>query len=280
MAKVIKYHFYLKDKNSLKPTPINFSVSAGGVRKRMGIGESILPQWWDDENECAIESSRQKKTEKALAKRVNKNLRRLRDELDNLFEEYNAIDKLTPNHTQGEDYVLMLFEKVEGIISGQIETETEEEKESRKTPTQFFEEFIARWSHSPNKRTGVVPKADTMWNYQNTLRRYKDFIADNDLKDSFALFNEDFQSKFDDYLMNEQELAMNTIVSSHSQLKTMLKVAYEKGLLRDSSFLQWTSKTINFTHVYLSDEELNRLYNLKLTKKLRQENNISDVNHV
>ena len=280
MAKVIKYHFYLKDKNSLKPTPINFSVSAGGVRKRMGIGESILPQWWDDENECAIESSRQKKTEKALAKRVNKNLRRLRDELDNLFEEYNAIDKLTPNHTQGEDYVLMLFEKVEGIISGQIETETEEEKESRKTPTQFFEEFIARWSHSPNKRTGVVPKADTMWNYQNTLRRYKDFITDNDLKDSFALFNEDFQSKFDDYLMNEQELAMNTIVSSHSQLKTMLKVAYEKGLLRDSSFLQWTSKTINFTHVYLSDEELNRLYNLKLTKKLRQENNISDVNHV
>lgn len=280
MAKVIKYHFYLKDKNSTKPTPINFSVSAGGMRKKMGIGESIHPQWWDEENECAIESSRQKKAEKALAKRVNKNLKRLRPELDNLFADYNAVDKLTPNHTQGEDMLLTLFDKVEDVINGQIETETKEEKEARKTPTQFFEEFIERWSHSPNPRTGVVPKSDTIWNYQNTLRRYKDYIADNNLKDTFAIFNEDFQAKFDDYLINEQELAMNTIVSSHSQLKTMLKVAYDKGLLRDSSFLRWTSKTINFSNIYLNDDELNRLYALTLTKQMRKENNVGRESHI
>ena len=280
MSKAVKYHFYLKDKNSSKPTPINFSVSVGGTRKRMGIGESILPQWWDDENECAIESTRQKKAEKALSKRVNKNLMRLRDELDDLFADFNAIDKLTPNHTQGEDYLITLFEKVEGIISGQIEEENKEEKEARKTPTQFFEEFIDRWSHSPNRRTGIVPKEETIWNYQNTLRRYKDFISDNNLKDTFAIFNEDFQAKFDDYLLNEQELAMNTIVGSHSQLKTMLRVAYDKGLLRDPAFLHWTSKTINFTHVYLTDDELNRLFNLKLTKEIRKENNIGKESHI
>ena len=280
MAKVIKYHFYLKDKNSSKPTPINFSVSAGGGRKRIGIGESILPQWWDDEKECAIESTRQKKTERALSKRVNKNLKRLRTELDTLFADYNAVDKLTPNHTEGEDVLLTLFMKAADIINGQIETEAKEEQDARKSPTQFFEEFIERWSHSPNNRTGIVPKAETIWNYQNTLRRYKEYINDNQLKDTFAIFDEDFQAKFDDYLLNEQELAMNTIVGSHSQLKTMLRVAYSKGLLRDDSFLRWTSKTINFTHIYLTDDELNRLYNLKLTKEIRKKNNVGDESHI
>lgn len=245
----------------------------------MGIGESIHPKWWDDENECAIESSNQKKAEKALAKRVNKNLMRLRDELDELFEEYNSIDKLTPNHTEGEDFILSLFEKAKNIINGQISKELKEEQEARKTPTKYFEEFVERWSHTPNKRTGIVPSARTIWNYQNTIRRYKDFISDNELKDSFAIFNEDFQAKFDDYLLNEQELAMNTIVATHSQLKTMLKAA-PQTLLQDNSYLNWTSKTLNFDHIYLTDDEINRIYNLELTSEIRNANHIGDESHI
>ncbi len=280
MSKKLTYHFYLKNKNSTKPTPINFAVNAGGYRKKMGIGESILPRWWNEESESAIESNLQKKAERALAKRVNKNLNKLRSELDTLFEEYNAIDKLTPNHTEGEDYVQTLFEKASSIITGAIEDEAKDEEAARKTPTQFFNEFIEQWSHSPNRRTGIVPKKETIWNYKNTVRRYTDYIEDSGEKDSFAIFNEDFQAKFDDYLMNEQELAMNTIVGSHSQLKTMLKRAYEKGLLRDPAFLHWTSKTINFTHVYLNDEELNRIFNLQLTDEVREENKIGQESHI
>lgn len=280
MAKVIKYHFYLKDRNSTKPTPINFSVSAGGMRKRAGIGESILPQWWDEENECAIESTRQKKAERALSKRVNKNLNRLRSELDDLFRDYNAIEKLTPNHTDGEDYLLNLFADALNIINGQLVSEEKEDKESRKTPTKFFEEFIERWSREPNQRTGIVPKEETIWNYKNTLRRYKDYIADNQLKDSFAIFDGTFQAKFDEYLMNEQELSMNSIVGTHSQLKTMLREAKSQKYLHNDAFLHWSSKTINFTHVYLTDDELNRLFNLKLTDEIRKENNIGSESHI
>ena len=152
MAKKLTYHFYLKDKNSTMPTPINFAININGQRKKMGIGESIHPQWWDYDNECAIESSLQKKTEKALAKRVNKNLNRLRIELNSLLNDYKAVGKLTPNHTQGEDYLLTLFEKVADIINGQIDAEVKEELDARKTPTQFFTEFIERWSHSANRR--------------------------------------------------------------------------------------------------------------------------------
>ena len=200
--------------------------------------------------------------------------------MDPLFEEYNGIDKLTPNHTEGEDLLLVLFDRVSVIVSGLIQEESEEDKSSRITPTLFFTDFIERWSRTPNNKTGVVPKKETIWNYKNTLRRYKDFIEDNSLKDAFTIFDEDFQSKFDDYLLNEQELAMNTIVSSHSQLKTMLKRAYEKGLLRDPAFLHWTSKTINFTHVYLNDKEINSFYELILTPEIRKENKIGKESHI
>ena len=73
---------------------------------------------------------------------------------------------------------------------------------------------------------------------------------------------------------------MNTIVGTHSQLKTMLKRAYEKGLLRDPAFLHWTSKTINFTHIYLNDLEINSLYNLVLTSEMRRENKIGKESHI
>ena len=280
MAKKLTYHFYLKDKWSTKPTPINLAINSAGFRKKYGIGESISPEWWDDVEERAIEDNRQKKTEKALSKRVNRNLKRIRAELDPLFEEYNGIGKLTPNHTEGEDLLLALFDRVSAIVSGLIQEENEEEKASRITPTLFFTDFIERWSRTPNNRTGVVPKKETIWNYKNTLRRYKDFIEDNSLKDTFKIFDEDFQSKFDDYLLNEQELAMNTIVGTHSQLKTMLKRAYEKGLLRDPAFLHWTSKTINFTHIYLNDLEINSLYELVLTPEMRKENKIGKESHI
>ena len=123
MAKDIKYHFYLKDINSTTPTPINFVLSKGYFRKKVGIGESILPQWWDIETESAIEDSRQKKAEKALSKRVNRNLKHLRELLDEILEEYCGLDKLTPNHTEGDDYIQELFNKAKSIILGNAEEE-------------------------------------------------------------------------------------------------------------------------------------------------------------
>lgn len=280
MAKEIRYHFYLKDNSSPVPTPINFVMNKGSFRRKVAVGEKIHPLWWDVENECAIEDSRQKKAEKALAKRVNRNLSRLRADLDELFSEYNGIEKLSPNHTEGVDYLEELFTRAAAIIGGKLQIDSAEEKASRLTPTQFFEQFIEHWSKSANPRTGIIPKVDTVWNYTNTLRRYKDYIKDNGIKDSFAIFDEDFQSSFDEYLMSEQELAMNTIVGSHSQLKTMLRRAYEKGYLHNPAFLHWSSKTINFTKIYLDDDELNAIYNLQITEKIRKENRIGTENHI
>lgn len=134
MSKEIKYHFYLKDTKSKVPTPIIFVFNKGSFRRKIGVGEKMLPLWWDVENECAIEDSRQKKAEKALAKRVNRNLARLREELDELFEEYNGVDKLTPNHTDGEDLLEELFARAAAIIGGKVKANDDEDKASRKTP--------------------------------------------------------------------------------------------------------------------------------------------------
>ena len=280
MAKTVRYHFYLKDSQSKEPTPINFVMNKGSFRKKFSVGEKMLPLWWDIENECAIEDSRQKKAEKALAKRVNRNLARLREELDDLFQEYNGVDKLTPNHTDGEDLLEELFARAAAIIGGTVKANDEEDKASRKTPSEFFDEFIVFWSRTPNKRTKIIPKAETIWNYKNTIRRYKDYVSDNGLKDRFTIFDEDFETNFTDYLMNEQELVENTIVGSLSQLKVMLRRAYEKGYLRNSSFLDWSSKTINFTKVYLTDAELNTIYNLQITDQMRKDNKIGSESHI
>lgn len=274
MANTIKYHFYLKDKDSNTLTPINLVYYQNSKRKKKGIGESISPEWWDATTERAIESNEQTKKERALSKRVNKNLNRLRAELDGLFEEYNGSARLSPNNYNGDDIQADLYKRVSDIVSNNVATENEEARKSRVTPTEFFTNFIDRWSKTANKRTMMRPSPGTIWNYKNTLRRYSDYINDRGLTDSFKLFNSDFQSDFDDYLASEQSLSMNTISSTHSQMKTMLSDAYKRGLLKDNSFMDWTSKCITLTHVYLKDEEIKKIYALQLTDKLRKEYHI------
>ena len=274
MAKALKYHFYLRDKQSNVPTPINFVFRKGAFKRKIGIGESIPPMWWDSKAECAIIDSRQTMSERLLANRVNKNLQRLRNALDELFEKYNSVEKLSPNHTEGEDILYSIYKEASSIIEGSISQETEAARLSRLTPIDFFKQFIDEWSRKPNRRTGKIPGKGTVWNYQNTLRRYRDYIQDSGLRDSFQLFDADFIDKFDTYLQCEQDLQWNTIVSTHSQLKTMLTAAHNKGLIHNLDFKSWPSKPAAIHHIALKDEEIKRILNVKFTKKLRAENKI------
>ncbi len=279
MAK-LTYHFYLKDKNTINLTPINLHFGIGNFRKKIAIGESIFVHLWDIDKERAIISSSESRNNQALAKRVNRAINKLCIDLDDLFEEYSGISQLSPNHTEGYDLLHEFYIKVKDIVEGNISEEKEEARSSRITPIEFFNDFVDKWAISANKRTGRVPQQDTIWNYRNTIRRYSDYIHDSGLKDSFRLFNEDFAIPFDDYLRNEQELSNNSICATHSQLKTMLRRAYEKGLLKDSSFLNWSSKAVNINHVYLNDEELKRIYNLEFTDKFKAEHKISDRSRI
>lgn len=280
MGKKIVYHFYLKDKKSLVPTPINFSIVVANRRKRRGIGESIPKKWWNSLDECAIESNQQTQREGQLSRRVNKKVQRIREELDELLRDYQAIDKLTQNHTSGQDSITTLFEQIDHIIDGKIEQEKKEEKQSRITPSQYFEQFEKDWKKTPNKRTGSLPGRGTMWNYANTRRRYMDFIRESGKKDSFSIFDKHFIAMFDDFLINEQELRMNTIVTTHSQLKTMLRRAYDDKLLQDTSFREWPSKPLEITRLYLDDKELNRIYKLNFTAELRANNGVGVESHI
>lgn len=280
MAKKIVYHFYLKDSKCLKPTSILFSISVENRRKKAGIDELILPKWWDKENERAIESNQQSRNDNAISKRVNKKISRISEELDELLVDYQALDKLTPNHTSGEDTVSSLFEKIVKVIEGKKEQESIEASKARMTPTQFFNEFSVKWSKKVNKRTGSVPHKGTMVNYATTIRRYTDFIRECGLKDSFSLFDDSFVSRFDDFLMNEQELSMNTIVSTHSQLKTMLNQANRDKLLLDTSFNEWPSKPAEITRLYLNDEELKKIFAINFTDEVRLQNNIGQESHI
>lgn len=281
MAKTIKYHFYLKDKESSVPTPINLVIRKVGHNFKKSTGESILPEHWDFNNETAIVSTAQKKNEIAIAKRVRKNLAKLRIDLDDLLEGYEGIDKLTPNHNEGIDVYEELFRRIEGIIDHTVATENEEAKRSKMTPTEFFENvFFPKWKEARNPRTSQKPSSGTMFNYKNTIRRYKDFINDEGLKDSFSIFDENFQQKFDKYLEEEQELTPNTVSSTHSQLKVMLRMAYDEQLLHSLAFTKLTTKTKKFRYPYLDDEELNRLMELVITPELKEENKIGEFSHI
>ena len=53
-----------------------------------------------------------------------------------------------------------------------------------------------------------------------------------------------------------------------------LKQAEEDGLIKDKSFHSWKSKGYNVKHIYLTDEEIGRLYALDFTDEFKAQNKI------
>jgi len=136
----------------------------------------------------------------------------------------------------------------------------------RKDAEEFIKDYITRKASMVNKGTRRKICSGTVYNHKNALQRLQKYCQDNHKKIVWELFNRRFEESFTTW-MNEQEYSANTIASQYSIIKVWLSDAEKEGLVIDKSFHSYPTKTHEVDNIYLTEDEIQRLYNIDFSNE-------------
>ncbi len=262
--------FFLKDNKSKVPTLIfliyqfNYFKIENGKKKfkflKYSTGEKISPKYW------------------------NKNMHRAR-QTDN-FPEYKELNARLNSIASiiSDVHRKCLNDGIQPtpeILKNRLNIRLGKSAPAKESKTDFFS-FIEQlmMDSKSGKRTtdnGRIISKGTIGNYKNTLNMLKRFQVEYRRKIDFDTIDLDFYDDFLAYL-NQNNYATNTIGKFIKDIKVFLKAASDKKLHSNFEFQNKRFKKIaeNTDSIYLTDAEIEKIYNLDLSNNPTREN-IRDV---
>lgn len=260
MAHFTKFQIVLKsNKDKTKPALIYLTYT-WDRRYKLSLGVSVNPQWWDREKECAIITNLQKQQEQRSLKRLNRFLedikKAIRLNLDS-FNSYHKHDGWVNDVSGG--HVLRGMKLAIAKIKG---AEEKEEEKRAMTPLQYFSKVVEDMPQKIVRRTCKKIDPRTVGHHKIVLKRFESYLNYNHLLSSFVMFHKGFESDMERWMLNVEGYSSNTVAATFSVMKVWLKQAEEDGLITDKSFHSWKSKGSDVQHIYLTESELNAIYQL------------------
>lgn len=256
----LKVNFNLVKKNSAK-SQIWLTTTINRQRVRLYTGLRIEPEYWmnkerNQEGERAIEDGNISALQKRYNKQLNKELKKILDycheygvavSQENLMQEGMEFSK--------ETFEVFISEKLRG-----------KDALIRKNPLDFIQDYIERKKTMTNKSTKRTLRSGTVYNHKNALQRLRLFCKDERMGLVWEIFNRKLEDRFTAW-MNAHGYSANTIASQYSIMKVWLSDAEKEGLIKDPSFHQYTTKTHDVSNIYLTEDEIKRIYEIDFSSK-------------
>lgn len=238
--------YYLKSINAQEPTLISLQLKFFGHRVFMSTGEKIHPKNWDFNKQRAIGKENAD---------LNFWLDKIDSEVKTIFRNLN-IDGIAPT---GELVQNMLRLKINNVP---IPIPTIE-------PQPTFIGFIEKYLNEAS----AVRKAETLKGYKSTRNHLISYSRLYNKPIDFDHINMEFYYSFSDYLAKDLGNSKNTVSKHIKTIKTFLNEATERGLNSNMAFKSKSFKKITevVDKIYLTKEEIQRIYSLDLSKKKVQE---------
>lgn len=252
---MIKINFNLKNKVKEEELIICL-ISYRGERIKISTKQVAPVKNWDIKEQRCIINETVTERERRKNKRINKLL-------DTIDEKFLGIIK-SPNYRfrDEEDTPESLKLVLTYYLKSIINVDEEEKKEENITPLVFFDKFINK--KRIVRSTGAYVSDRTTGHYKSVLNRFKEFFGDENIKDSFDVFDKAFESKFENWCYNKKKYSANTVPASLSVLKVLLQGAKEAGLINTDMFTHYMSKAKTVDDIYLCEEEIERIYKLNI----------------
>ncbi len=240
MAKV---SFYLKNPDSDGLSPIKMYFRYGEETINISPGESIQPNHWD------------KKEQKVIPK-FSKKYPDLQNKLDEYKEVVSGIFRRL--EITGETITNEIIKKKFNEHYGKNNVEL------KHTLISFAEWYI--------EQARINKKKSTITGYKGTLRHLKEFEKHARIKLTFDKITVDFYLNFTDYL-KAKEFKPNTIGKLIKNIKVFLNEATERGINKNLEYKSRRFKVLSedTDAVYLSETELQKLYEVDLSSNTRLE---------
>lgn len=240
--------FYLntsKKKKSGK-CPIMGRISVDGESKAFSTGMDIEPKLWDADKGMAIGKSDEAHT-------INKQIESLKSELEQHYR--NMVEN------QGFVTAELLRNALRGI--GTVQN----------TVMQEFAELV----EEKRKSIGIRIVASSFGIYPAAYRHFKGFLKHKYNADDipFSMVNGAMVEEYDYYLKIDARLSPRTTKATMKPFRTVAMRAFNKGLLRNDPFFDYTFEKIISNPRWLSHDEIDRL--MKLEIKSRAQDFVRDI---
>ena len=248
-----------------KKSQIWLTTTINGKRVRVYTGLLIEQEYWNrttrsQMGECAITGTH-------LSRVINEENERINAELRNILKYCKEYGEMVSRQDLMSEPIKHSAENFKRIIECKIRGE---EAAIRKNPKDFIEDYIKRKSRMVNRDTQRRIVSGTVYNHQNALRRLLLFCEEEHLGLVWELFNDRFEERFTAW-MQDKGYRANTIASQYSIMKVWLSSAEIEGLFADKHFHRWTTKCHDVENIYLTEEEIERIYRLDLNSEELQE---------
>lgn len=244
-------NFYLKKPASTGKSLIYLQYKYNGLKLTFTFGQTIYPKNWN-------KSKQRVKNNSATTSDGKHSLNDLLDNLVTVCEKaYNKeIKNGTPLTSTIKSY-LIDFMNQQG-----------NEKKRVGTLYDLIEKFIS----GEIKHNGKTKKQTTLEKYSTTLKYLKQFSIDRRFPVDFNTIDLDFYNKFTDYL-EKKDCSLNTIGRYIKDIKTFMGEAADRGLTTNFMFRtkKFKKPSQETDSIYLTEKEINKIYNLKLDHHKRLE---------
>jgi Site-specific recombinase XerD len=232
-------------------------LRCGGNTIKRSLNISIPTAIWNKRSyRCEIPQGEKVRVAREY-NRINKRL----DEIEKRWSEF-----VSKNNVEIYD-----IKTIESIFDNHLSTATksviEEDRKINRTPLQFIQEYIDGMTSIVNR--GRCISTRTQGHHIVVLKRLKSFMNDMRLPDSFEVFDDSFERRFNSWA-NKKGYAYNTVVATFSILKVWLNHAKKEKLEVGEAYHSLPSKGSDSDNIALTSEEVEAIYNLDIPKLIEE----------
>lgn len=259
VSHMLQVHFNLVKKGKSPKCQIWLSATIKKERIRLYTGQRIEQILWNNKkkgHERAFEDGNFPTAQARENKKINRELTKILNYCKDFVNSTSNTDLL-------DDAVPFTAENFKSFMSAKMRGE---EAIIRKNAEDFIKDYIRRKSLMTNSKTHLKICRGTLYNHKNALQRLQEYCKKRRVKIVWELFNKRFGEDFASWMISEN-YAANTIASQFSVMKVWLSEAELEGLITDKAFHRYPTTTSDVDNIYLTVDEIQRIYNIDFTSE-------------
>ncbi|HET6255142.1 MAG TPA: phage integrase SAM-like domain-containing protein [Puia sp.] len=254
----IHVKFNLRNPSSVDATPINLIIRYNNQKIRYSTAETIEPRFWQNDK-CKAGYQRAKRSPSfPQHPEFNSRLNNIENGINNVFRRYkNDNNNQVPSPKKFKELLDIEFERTKAQSQDYID---------------YVKRFIEESKTRINPKNGRLISPLSINKYKAYLMHLEAYAASIGKNIEFADITNNFYDDYSNFAMKTFNLAKNSLGKDTSTLKAILNDATEKGInknlaFRSKKFVVLTEKSDS---IYLTEAELDLLFDLELTAKLEK----------
>lgn len=244
----------IKQKGAEDDLRIRMRVSYSGNRMEFPLSCRISTEKWDDESEVALPRYEDKYGN--TSKDINSEIEEFRSAANKVFAKYELIEEKVPSINE--------FKTEFNELTGRTKSVDQEDKPTIST---IIDMYISETRNSWTK--GTYRKVKTILGH---LKKFKPSISVDEL-DSAML------KKYTEHLIYKKKLQNSTVISNLKNVRWFMNWATQKKYNLNEDYMEFKVKlkTVDTKVIFLTWEELMRVYELDIPESKQYLDRVRDV---